>query len=809
MIAFLIRSFVFFSFFLSSPIIWSQTNGDAVIFPSNYIGNKIEHFFYDIKGWPGSINNTSIASDLFVTDDMNGIRISIYGDATRPAHPEPGVVIESYYEPMLNSLARAKAARGDRDFSIFASKKLDGRNTFPAWTKNSNGVIVAEYVKLLTDYFLFMKSKGYEIDYLGIQNEEEYNEGNITPAKHKAIIDSLRVITQRIGVKMPLIIGYEGYGPNKNNNWMQNMKNNGWLDRMDIYGTHYYPHLRPINNLKADLAHAGNMPFWSTEPHWQHREGVDDFNQAEQAMCALWDQVEVGMSAFMWWNYKRSGSLRGNLMRHASVPLKDARMIDMDDVDGRNTFTYGRLQTRAFREDNTITVYAINNHASNIYENYGFGLHEGVIASDVNYTQWIKGEAIIGSTGKATIESNLRKFRLTIPAFSITVFSFEIDPSQKDDTILLHELFSSTNGNVVYNNESLNDVLSTQGWEIAESFASGSASNRFNFKTIAEGGYLLSPELDIPSGTAIELNMVARMVQNDIGGSDTELKRTNNLHRNFYMVIGNDTVYDHQKVSAGMANPLFQNFNRFMGTYIYDGPNPARVKFLASNTYQDVWEDKQDGMVMGNNTGAGNNTGVLIRQLTDTIPAINIAYGQHFNLGDINMDSYTPGSVYTATFPLKGVNLRQNVVFDDTEATRLSLPVKTFSPIHGKINTWVSAEIEVPALPGTYSAKVTVAADGFRASGVTNSAQTLERTVWLTYSVGDFTSVNSSVANQVYTYVSDRKIQVRSSDVIDVAIYNISGMLLKKFEQIESVEVDMPSGVYIVKAGSKISKIIL
>ncbi len=410
------------------PDAGAQTAGDAVIYPDQYIGKKIEYFLYDLKGWPNRVKNASVADDFFITDDMNGVRISIYGDQSHPAHPAAGQVDESQYTQTLNSLNRARTARGNKDFYVFASKKLDGQNSFPEWTKNANGVIVTEYVKLLTDYFLFMKSKGVTIDYLGIQNEEQYNEGNITAQKHKAIIDSLRIISVREGFKMPLIVGYEGYGPNKEN-WMKNMSNNGWMDRMDIYGTHYYPHLRPIANLKADLLYAGEMPFWSTEPHWDSKDDVDDWKEAEEAICAFWDQIEVGMSGFMWWNYQRDGDIRGYLMKHVSVPLKDARMIDMDDIDGRSTTTAGKLQTRAFRKGNILTIYAVNNNASRSYNNYGFRIDKGTIDGNVSYIQWLKNGSVTGSAGTATVEND-ETFRHTIPGESISIFTVQL----KDDT---------------------------------------------------------------------------------------------------------------------------------------------------------------------------------------------------------------------------------------------------------------------------------------------------------------------------------------------------------------------------------------
>lgn len=428
----------------------SQTVGDAVIYPTNYIGKKIEFFFFDVKGNASGVNSSAKATDYYITDDMNGIRISIYGDDAHPAHPSAGTVLSSEYTAMINSIKNARAARSGKDFYVFASKKLDGQNSFPAWTKDANGVIVTEYVKLLIDYFQFMKNNDITIDYLAIQNEEMYNEGNITPAKHKAIVDSVRAFTARMKMKMPLIIGYEDYGPNKNN-WMKNLFNNNWIDYMDVYGTHYYPHLRPISGLNEDLkyANAAQKPFWSTEPHWDNKSDVDDWQEAEEGMCALWDQVEVGMTGFMWWAYARSGSLRGNLMRAASVPLKDAQMIDMNDVDGRGTMTNGKLQTRAFRENNLITVYVVNNHVSNVYTNYGFGISEGSIVGNVSATQWTKASGSIDGATSTLSPESASKFRMTIPAQSISIFSFNIDTNTSINDVVKGSLKLIHNNNVL------------------------------------------------------------------------------------------------------------------------------------------------------------------------------------------------------------------------------------------------------------------------------------------------------------------------------------------------------------------------
>jgi hypothetical protein len=223
---------------------------------------------------------------------------------------------------------------------------------------------------------------------------------------------------------MPLLVGYEDYGPNKLN-WLKTLMNNGWGDKMDIYGTHYYPHLRPKDKLIADIALIGNIPFWSTEPHWDSDAAVNDFDEAEQGMLALWDQIDLGMSGFMWWNYELN-SLRGKLMRAASVPLLGAKPIKITDIDGENIATLGKLQTRAFIEGKTITVFAINMN-NTVLNNYTFKIEGTSILGKVNSLLWTETSAIDGVSSLIIPEGDTSNiFSLTLPVRSITRFTFEI-----------------------------------------------------------------------------------------------------------------------------------------------------------------------------------------------------------------------------------------------------------------------------------------------------------------------------------------------------------------------------------------------
>ena len=105
----------------------------------------------------------------------------------------------------------ARAAKPDVIF--FASKRLEGKESWPDWTKDANGVIVEKYSSLLADFLSFMHTNGFKMDLLGIDNEGEYNDGNITPQKHKAIVAAVKAFCATNGIHMPKIIGPETYGP--------------------------------------------------------------------------------------------------------------------------------------------------------------------------------------------------------------------------------------------------------------------------------------------------------------------------------------------------------------------------------------------------------------------------------------------------------------------------------------------------------------------------------------------------------------------------------------------------------------------
>ncbi len=387
-------------------------------------GNLIDVFFYDIKQGNKSITSENMAVELFVKDGINGLRIPILGTQKVPAHPAEGTVVENMYDDVLKSIAFAKKV-SDQEVILFASKKLDGKNSFPDWTKNDAGIIPEKYAILLADFLEFLDSKDIEIKFLGIDNEFVYNEGNITPQKYIETLNILKNLLTDRGINIPKFVGYEDYGPDKRN-WVRDLNNLGGAKLMDVYGTHYYPQFRPKNKLEADLARINGKPFWSTEPHWDSKSDADNFKEAEEAILALWDQIDLGMSGFMWWSYGLNDQFRSELMRATSRPLLGSVPVDITDVDGKNIDGLGKFGTRAFLRDNLLTIIVVNRSASS-YENYIFEVEDYSIVNNITVKQWSESGLTSGELIPVNTYSEFNGiFSTSIPSNTFTVISFKI-----------------------------------------------------------------------------------------------------------------------------------------------------------------------------------------------------------------------------------------------------------------------------------------------------------------------------------------------------------------------------------------------
>ncbi|MFR9645099.1 MAG: hypothetical protein SNH57_07465 [Rikenellaceae bacterium] len=427
----------------------------ATIDATDYYGRKLSKVFYDLKMSAGGIGSATKAETIFVNANMNGVRISIFGNDDNPAHPSAGVVDGSYYEKTLASIAYAKAARGSNEFIVFASKKLTGSTSFPDWTIDSSGYVQAEpYSVMLFDYIKYMDSQGVTIDVLGIDNEIEWNKANITPSVHYNVVTKLKVLLEEAGLPIPQFIGPERYVLNASAiAWSEEFFNNATYNpTIDIYGMHYYPEQRKwYSNLLHDLELKGDREFWATEPHWNAmgKEAVagDFYGYCEYTIGAIWDQTDNGCDNLIWWSYDGSDT-RAALIQAITLPIFGAQPVMVVDHDGfsmrdgdSDTTVNGRgwLHTRAFRNGSTLILYVLNTCAETDvatlgkeYTNYEFTLEDGAKFTGIKATQqqWYDGveDEVNGETSYIDVY-NSKSIFLNIPKRSFTMIKLAISNS--------------------------------------------------------------------------------------------------------------------------------------------------------------------------------------------------------------------------------------------------------------------------------------------------------------------------------------------------------------------------------------------
>ena len=443
---------------------------DARIYVKSLYGRLTKNFFYDIKD--GSSVTDEKAVKFYQQEKMNGIRIPIYGNYKDQdskdvivGHPNAGEVNEEDYGKVVSSVLKAKLY--NPNLLVFASKKLNGDASFADWLKDGNVLNSSRYAGMIIDFLVFMKSRGIEIDVLGIDNESDYNEGNITASKYIEIVNILKEQIEQKNLKMPRFIGPERYKPQgfTSGKWLYDLfENDSDLSTIDIYGTHYYPkhHFYSMNQkLRTEFGaiSANGMEFWATEPHWDNEElaNADLLGHARMAICALWDQTDLGMDAFMWWAYPfEETDLRGSLMHDISNVIYGSQPVRMVDHDGEELlgnkdytgkWTEGRqkpnndsifdesLHTRAFlKKGNEINVYIINVRykvdvdagKGNSYKDYVLKIENAIIDGEVEYRQWTDESSPSGILGVLTPTSDTT-ISLDIPLRSITRLTFKIN----------------------------------------------------------------------------------------------------------------------------------------------------------------------------------------------------------------------------------------------------------------------------------------------------------------------------------------------------------------------------------------------
>ena len=179
-------------FALVLAVICPPSKGAIIVDLSNVVGPKVEYWGWDLKGKPDLFDNPRQVEKHY-SNGANLLRIPIYANADS----SDGVTNQQVYAAVIAGVKNVMAAHPE--IKIFASLKLEGAHTFPAWMNSTEkGKIFdktvsdpdpGKYAQMLTDYVVYMQQNGIKLDYLGINNEVE---NALTPQRYVSTVNALR-----------------------------------------------------------------------------------------------------------------------------------------------------------------------------------------------------------------------------------------------------------------------------------------------------------------------------------------------------------------------------------------------------------------------------------------------------------------------------------------------------------------------------------------------------------------------------------------------------------------------------------------
>jgi len=401
------------------------TGGRIVVRQFGSPGTTIGKWGYDIKQ-PGRARalKPALAKEIFGDIGMNLLRIPVLA---AEAHPSKGVgnIRRGEYADHLEAIKNVKAVKPGVD--VFASLRLLGDKSFPGWVKDGGDVSAAKYAELLQDYLAFMKENGVTIDWLGIDNERKFNEGNITPAKYNAIVSDVKAWCRKNDVKVPGFVAAEDYGAAENIPWLQNLAETpAQFQHADAVGVHSYSkHRTPayVGDLERLGKNDRGKALWDTELHWNDRDDDDAvrFDDIKAGMLLTMDHFDVGFRALSWWAFQpRSMKTKSaHVMSELVATTVGAATLATDDVDGKAP-AMGKLNSRAFKNGpNQVTVWVANFDNKDHKSLWTEIANQKVAAA--SYVQWSAGGPDAGKTGNASlVKKNDACFSMNYPSNTIT-----------------------------------------------------------------------------------------------------------------------------------------------------------------------------------------------------------------------------------------------------------------------------------------------------------------------------------------------------------------------------------------------------
>ncbi len=434
--------------------------------PGTSIGPKIIRAGWDIKEWPGRLNTVGEARGLYVDVDANFLRVPFFPQA----HAENGDVDESQYDIELAAMRSVVAARPDVE--IYASVKLNGANTFPAWVSQAtanwplqNGNIFGNtvlrpnpehYSTMVADYLQYLKDEGIKIHFLGLNNETE---GAVPANRYVATYDLLESKLDAAGFVGEYrdfeYVGPDSFGIPTAERFIDDLADLGRLDTIDYVASHYYPQHGSGNESDwLDLSNlSGGKPLWHTEFHMPgNTAAINELSQTvRDALSVVFASFRNGVDSYIWWDSGNSlNQVRDVIKRDVMTTTLGATPVFTSPAYQGKGDPDGLPLYQAFVEDSKVTMWIVN--PGGAMNNVPVTMLSGQVASGLEGQYYLApdGDNNLTSSDVVPLNFNLGTdgsiFLISfIPAQSAAVVSFDLaEPGFFDG----NPGFTGTDGNL-------------------------------------------------------------------------------------------------------------------------------------------------------------------------------------------------------------------------------------------------------------------------------------------------------------------------------------------------------------------------
>ncbi len=345
---------------------------------------------------------------------------------------------EARYTTELLSLSRILAVKPN--VQIFASLKLQGATTFPAWVQSTEDgsifsstakkPLVVEYAQLLADFVSFMAGKGYTIHYIGPGNETGQC---LTPDRFGPIATNLKSALTTRGLPIPQIVGPCTFSLSSSGGWdnaVSFLSTPGARDQIDIVSSHFYSQYNSgsSSDWQTLATLSGGKPMWHTEIHTATGTSTDLQQVYRDSLAVLFTSNLNGVNSFVHWSTgSDDNSIAALIKRHemrtmvGSTPCAiSAPAFAKGDPVGTPLY-----QAYYHATDGRLYLWVANPGASLL--NVDISLNTGIVIGSIMSIWWQGNDANLNGansgTQPATVAGDRRSFTATFKDHAVTVVS--------------------------------------------------------------------------------------------------------------------------------------------------------------------------------------------------------------------------------------------------------------------------------------------------------------------------------------------------------------------------------------------------